>query len=328
MNVTVLGAGGWGLALALLLNDNRNDVTIWCFDEKEKEEILLHRENKRCFPGVKIPIEIYITSDMSEALAEAKIVVVAVPSFAVRSTAQNIAAYLLEDAVVVNVAKGLEPDTLRRFSEVIAEEIANDVVVLSGPSHAEEVARHMPTAVVVSSTNLEAARVVQVVFTAPYFRVYLNEDIVGVELGGALKNIIALAAGAIEGLGYGDNTKAALMTRGIAEISRLSVAMGAQINTLNGLAGIGDLIVTCTSGHSRNRRAGELIAQGFSLDETIKKVNMVVEGIPATKAAYQLSKKCGVEMPITEAIYRSLFEDASVRKEIKKLMCRDSKMEE
>ncbi|WP_305768261.1 NAD(P)H-dependent glycerol-3-phosphate dehydrogenase [Candidatus Epulonipiscium viviparus] len=328
MNVTVLGAGGWGLALALLLNDNRNDVTIWCFDEKEKEEILLHRENKRCFPGVKIPIEIYITSDMSEALAEAKIVVVAVPSFAVRSTAQNIAAYLLEDAVVVNVAKGLEPDTLRRFSEVIAEEIANDVVVLSGPSHAEEVARHMPTAVVVSSTNLEAARVVQVVFTAPYFRVYLNEDIVGVELGGALKNIIALAAGAIEGLGYGDNTKAALMTRGIAEISRLSVAMGAQINTLNGLAGIGDLIVTCTSGHSRNRRAGELIAQGFSLDETIKKVNMVVEGIPATKAAYQLSKKCGVEMPITEAIYRSLFEDASVRKEIKKLMCRDAKMEE
>ncbi|ONI44186.1 glycerol-3-phosphate dehydrogenase [Candidatus Epulonipiscioides gigas] len=328
MKIAVLGTGSWGLALGLLLNENKNQVTMWSFDEKEKDEILLHRENRRCFPNIKIPLEIFITSDIQKALEDAQVVVLAVPSFAVRQTAKNIKPYLEKDTIVVNVSKGLEATSLLTLSQVIVEELSNDVVVLSGPSHAEEVARHMPTAVTVSSLNLEAAQKIQTLFTSSYFRVYINEDIIGVELGGALKNIIALATGAIEGLGYGDNTKAALMTRGISEISRLGMAMGAKIRTLNGLSGIGDLIVTCTSGHSRNRRAGELIAQGYSLDETIKKVNMVVEGIPATKAAYKLSKKYQIEMPITEAIYRSLFENASVKDEITKLMMRDVKMEE
>ncbi|OON94304.1 MAG: glycerol-3-phosphate dehydrogenase [Candidatus Epulonipiscioides saccharophilum] len=328
MNVTVLGAGGWGLALALLLNENRHDITIWCFDEKEKDDILSHRENKRCFPGIKIPIEIYITSNLEEALSDSKVVVMAVPSFAIRSTAQKMAPFLNSDTIVVNVAKGLEAESLLRLSEVIGSELPNPVVVLSGPSHAEEVARHMPTTVVVSSLNLDSATLIQDIFTTPYFRLYINEDIIGVELGGALKNIIALAAGAIEGLGYGDNTKAALITRGVAEISRLATALGASISTLHGLSGMGDLIVTCTSGHSRNRRAGELIAKGYTLDETIQKVNMVVEGIPATQAAYRLSRLYNIEMPITEAIYRSLFEDSSVRKEIKKLMRRTAKFEE
>ncbi len=326
MNITVLGAGSWGIALALLLNENGHNVTIWCYDEKERDEILTYRENKRCFKDVKIPIEINITSEIS--LKDSKVIVMAVPSVAIRQTARSVLQYMDKDAVVVNVAKGIEQDTGLRLSEVIQSEVENDVVVLSGPSHAEEVVRHMPTAVTVASVNMEAAEKIQQIFTSSYFRVYTTDDIIGVEIGAALKNVIALAAGAIEGLGYGDNTKAALMTRGIAEISRLGVAMGGNIITLQGLAGIGDLIVTCTSKHSRNRMAGELIAKGYTTQEAVNKINMIVEGIPATKIAYQLKEKYNIDMPITTAIYQSLFNNKPVRESINELMLRDTKAEQ
>ncbi len=326
--ITILGVGGWGLALGLLLNEKNNDVSMWSYSEKETEQLLLHQENKRCLPGVKIPLEMKITSSLKDALDDADIVVFAIPSKAIRQTAKSIKPFLKENAIVVNVSKGLEETSLLRLSEVINQELDNDVVVLSGPSHAEEVVRHSPTIVAVASMNFEAAKEIAEVFSTPYFRVYTNDDIIGVELGGALKNVIALAAGAIEGLGFGDNTKAALITRGIAEISRLGVAMGGKISTLNGLSGVGDLIGTCTSGHSRNRRAGELIAQGYTLEQAIEKVNMVVEGIPATCAAYQLKDKHGIEMPITEAIYQTLYEGREVKDAITELMLRERKTED
>ncbi|OOB77553.1 MAG: glycerol-3-phosphate dehydrogenase [Epulopiscium sp. Nuni2H_MBin001] len=326
--ITILGAGGWGLALGLLLNEKDCEVTVWSYSEKETQQILMYQENKRCLPGIKIPLEMKITSCMEEALEEAEIVVFAIPSKAIRQMAKSIKPYISEEAIIVNVSKGIEETTLLRLSEVISQELNNSVVVLSGPSHAEEVVRHSPTSVVVASTNDSATQEIAEVFSTPYFRVYTNDDVIGVELGGALKNVIALAAGAIEGLGFGDNTKAALITRGIAEISRLGVAMGGKISTLNGLSGVGDLIGTCTSGHSRNRRAGELIALGYTLDDTISRVNMVVEGIPATRAAYQLKDKYDIEMPITEAIYQALFEDRNVKDAITDLMLRARKTED
>ena len=327
MKIAVLGAGGWGLALGLLLDDKGNDVTFWCYEKTEEEEILRYRENKRCLPGIKIPVEVKFTCSMEEALRNAEVVVMAVPSKATRSTSKMISSYIGENAIIVSVAKGIEIDTLKRLDEVINDEVSNPVVILSGPSHAEEVARHMPTTVVVSSTNMEAANKIQEVFMNEYLRVYTNDDVIGVALGGALKNIIALAAGFVEGVGYGDNTKAALITRGIAEISRLGVAMGGNIETFLGLTGIGDLVVTCTSGHSRNRRAGELMGQGYSVEEATKKVNMVVEGIPATKAGYELMKKYNVDMPILTAIYEVLFEGQPVNDTVNKLMIRDKKAE-
>ncbi|OON98802.1 MAG: glycerol-3-phosphate dehydrogenase [Epulopiscium sp. Nele67-Bin004] len=326
--ISVLGAGSWGLALGLLLNEKDNKVTFWCHTESEADDLSLHRENRVCLPGKKIPPDIEITSNIEEAVKDKDIIVFAVPSKAIRSTTQLIKPYVEKNTIIVNVSKGIEEETLLRLSEVINTEVDNDVVVLSGPSHAEEVARHVPTTVTVSGKNMDAALKIQDTFMTKYFRVYTTEDTVGVELGGALKNVIALAAGAAEGLGYGDNTKAALITRGIAEMSRLGVAMGGSMATLGGLSGIGDLIVTCTSGHSRNRRAGELIAQGNTLDETLKKINMVVEGVPATRAAYALKKKYDIDMPITEAVYKSLFENEPVRESITALMLRDKKTEE
>lgn len=326
--VAIIGAGSWGLALGLLLNEKDNEVTVWCYEEKEKEAILSSRENKRCLPGIKIPLEIMFTTSMEEALRGKDIVVIAVPSKVIRQTVKAMAPYLEKDAVIVNVSKGIEDQTYLTLSEVIASEVANKVVVLSGPSHAEEVARHLPTTVVVSSQDMEAAEMIQDVFMTQYFRVYTNPDVLGVEIGGALKNVIALAAGVVEGMGFGDNTKAALITRGIAEISRLGVAMGADSNTFSGLTGIGDLIVTCTSGHSRNRRAGELIGQGYTLEEAIKKVNMVVEGVPTTKGAYELMKKYDVDMPILDAIHQGLFEEKPITEAVKNLMNRDKKMED
>ncbi|MBU3805203.1 MAG: NAD(P)H-dependent glycerol-3-phosphate dehydrogenase [Candidatus Cellulosilyticum pullistercoris] len=325
--IAVIGAGGWGLALGLLLNEKKHQVTFWCYDEKEKNDILQHRENKRCLPGIKIPLEISFTNDMKEALQKADIAIMAVPSKAIRSTAQLMKEAIEPQTIVVNVSKGIEEHTLLCLADVINEEITNPVVVLSGPSHAEEVARHIPTTVVVSSTDMVKACEVQELFMNEYFRVYTNDDLIGVELGGALKNVIALAAGIVEGMGYGDNTKAALITRGIAEMSRLGVEMGGKMETFAGLTGIGDLVVTCTSGHSRNRRAGELVGQGFSIEEAMKQVNMVVEGVPTTKAAYALMKKYNVEMPILTAINGVLFEGKPVKETIYSLMMRDKKDE-
>lgn len=325
--ISIIGAGSWGLALGLLLNEKGNDITLWCYQEQEKDNILMHRENKRCLPGIKIPLEMSVTSSMKEAVEGKNILVIAVPSNAIRATMRQIKTHIEADTIIVNVSKGIEENTLLRLSQVISSEVENKTVILSGPSHAEEVARHIPTTVVVSSTCMEAATLIQDVFMTDYFRVYTNPDIIGVELGGALKNVIAIAAGAIEGMGRGDNTKAALMTRGIAEMSRLGVAMGGDVNTFSGLSGIGDLIVTCTSGHSRNRRAGELIGQGYSLEQAIKKVNMVVEGVPTTKGAYDLMKEYNIEMPIITAIYKTLFENKPVHETIRDLMIRDKKME-
>lgn len=325
--ITVIGAGGWGLALGLMLNEKRNEVTFWCYDPKEEEDILQHRENKRCLPGIKIPLEIRFTCDMQEALGEADIAIIAVPSKAIRSTAIQMKPYLQEKTILVNVSKGIEEETLLRLSQVITEETGKYPVVLSGPSHAEEVARHIPTAVVVSSVCMKDAKIVQDLLMNEYFRVYTNEDIIGIELGGALKNVIALAAGIVEGMGYGDNTTAALITRGIAEMTRLGSEMGGHATTFAGLTGIGDLVVTCTSGHSRNRRAGELVGQGFTIDEAMKQVNMVVEGVPTTKAGYALMQKYHVDMPILSAIYACLFEGKPVQETVNALMLRNKKDE-
>lgn len=325
--IAVIGAGGWGLALGLLLNEKKHQVTFWCYSEKEKNDILQHRENKRCLPSIKIPLEIAFTSDMAEALQGADVAIMAVPSKAIRSTAQIMKKAIEPETVIVNVSKGIEESTLLCLAEVIHDELSNPVVVLSGPSHAEEVARHIPTTVVVSSTDMMKAYEVQELFMNEYFRVYTNDDLIGVELGGALKNVIALAAGIVEGMGYGDNTKAALITRGIAEMARLGTEMGGKMETFAGLAGIGDLVVTCTSGHSRNRRAGELVGQGFTIEEAMKQVNMVVEGVPTTKAAYALMKKYKVEMPILTAINEVLFEGKPVKETIYSLMMRDKKDE-
>lgn len=325
--IAVIGAGGWGLALGLLLYEKKNEVIFWCYDENEKETILEHRENKRCLPGIKIPVEIQLTCEMKEALQGADVVIMAVPSKAIRSTAKRMKGDIEEKTVVVNVSKGIEDGSLLCLAEVIEEELNRPVVVLSGPSHAEEVARHIPTAVTVSSKQMCEAEAIQELFMNQYFRVYTNDDLMGVQLGGALKNVIALAAGIVEGMGYGDNTKAALITRGIAEMTRLGVAMGGKQATFSGLTGIGDLVVTCTSGHSRNRRAGELVGQGLAIQEAMERVNMVVEGVPTTKAAYELMKKYKVEMPILEAIYKVLFEKQPVKETIDGLMMRDRKHE-
>ncbi len=326
-NIAVIGAGGWGLALGLLLNEKGNNLTIWCYNEIEKNSILQHRENKRCLPGIKIPLEISFTTSMREALSDQEIVIIAVPSKAIRATVNLMKDNIEANTVVVNVSKGIEEGSLLRLSEVIEEILPNKVVVLSGPSHAEEVARHIPTTVVVSATDMSVAEKIQDILMTKYFRVYTNDDVVGIELGGALKNVIALAAGVIEGIGYGDNTKAALITRGIAEITRLGVAMGGNPATFAGLTGIGDLIVTCTSGHSRNRRAGELLGRGYTVSEALEKVNMVVEGVPTTKAGHELMLKYQVEMPILNAIYETLFESRSVNESISDLMQRDKKSE-
>lgn len=325
--IAVIGAGGWGLALGLLLHENGHEVMFWCYEEKEKDHILKYRENKRCLPGIKIPVEIQFTCQMEEVLEDADIAILAVPSKATRLTARKMKDFLESQTIVVNVSKGIEESSLLCLADVIEEEIHKPVVILSGPSHAEEVARHIPTTVTVSSKDMNEALIIQELFMSPYFRVYTNDDLIGVELGGALKNVIALAAGIVDGMGYGDNTKAALMTRGMTEIIRLGVAMGGQEMTFSGLAGIGDLIVTCMSSHSRNRRAGELIGQGLSVDEAMERVNMVVEGVPTVRAAHALKEKYDVEMPIIEATYSVLFEGQPVKETIDRLMMRDKKDE-
>lgn len=326
--ITILGAGSWGTALYLLLQDNGYQVRLWTWQSEHAAEVLAEQENKQFLPGVALPADVEISSDMALALSGAEVVVFAVPSHVVRSVARQAAPFIPQGAIIVNVAKGFEKDTLLRLSQVLAEELpSHDIVVLSGPSHAEEVAKKLPTTVVVSSLAMEAAKEIQTVFMSDYFRVYTNDDVIGVELGGALKNIIALGAGVVDGLGLGDNTKAALMTRGLAEMARLGEAMGAKVFTFAGLTGIGDLIVTCGSMHSRNRRAGILLGQGHSLDETLKEVGMVVEGVNAVANVHMLRQKYDVSMPISEMIYRVLFAGMDAKEAILTLMTRDKASE-
>ena len=323
MNVLVLGAGGWGIGLALVASRNKHKVTLWSFDQEELEDLRLHNQNRSRLPGVFLPIGMELTGDMAAAEG-ADMIVMAVPSFAIRSTAKALAPHLVPGTLVVNAGKGLEDDSLQRFSQVLEEELPTArIAVLSGPSHAEEVARKAPTTVTVSATDMEVARQVQQALNQPYFRIYLNADLIGVELGGALKNVIALCAGIVDGLGMGDNTKAALMTRGLAEIARLGKAMGGHKSTFAGLSGMGDLMVTCGSMHSRNLRAGVLIGRGESVEEAIRRVG-TVEGYLASRAAYKLAQSYGVEMPIVEQCYRVCYEGLDPRQGVSELISRPS----
>ena len=325
MKAFVLGTGGWGIALAMLLHENGHEVTAWTFFEEECALLRRERANEKLLAGVKIPEGIEITTDMSGA-AQAEIVVMAVPSFAVASTAETLAGILPAGTVVVNVAKGLDAKHgYCRFSESISRALGgnNPVVALTGPTHAEEVARGVPTAIVAASESRAAAELTQQAFmNEGFFRVYTSSDIVGCELGGAFKNIIALGAGIADGLGLGDNAKAAFMTRGLTEIARLGVQLGAKQETFAGLSGVGDLIVTCCSMHSRNRRAGILIGKGATAEQAMKEVGAVVEGYYATEAGYHLAQKQGVSMPITEAMYAVLYKDMPAKDAIKMLLGR------
>lgn len=326
--ISVLGAGSWGTALSLLLYNNGHEVTLWSALEHEVEMLREKREHTSKLPGVILPAEMEITTDLEKSLKEPDVAVLAVPSPFTRSTAHQMAPFVRENQKIVNVAKGVEEKTLMTLSEIIEEEIPNaDVCVLSGPSHAEEVGKGIPTTCVVSSRTRETAEYLQGIFMSPVFRVYTTPDILGVELGGALKNVIALAAGTADGLGYGDNTKAALITRGIAEIARLGVKMGAKAETFYGLSGIGDLIVTCASVHSRNRRAGFLMGQGRTMEEAMKEVEMVVEGVYSAKAAKGLAEKYEVEMPIITEVNKVLFEGKAASEAVMDLMLRDKKVE-
>lgn len=326
--VCVLGAGSWGTALSIVLANNGHDVTVWSIDPEEVLMLKDYREQRDKLPGVMVPSVIEFTTDMEMAVSSAEVIVCAVPSPFVRSTMKSAAPYVTEGAVIVDVAKGIEDGTYKTMTEIIEEECPKAcVAILSGPSHAEEVGRKIPTTVVAGAKCKKVAELVQDVFMNEVFRVYTSPDVIGIELGGSLKNVIALAAGAIDGLGMGDNTKAALMTRGITEISRLVVAMGGHIETVAGLSGIGDLIVTCTSKHSRNRNAGFLLGQGKTYQEAMDEVKMVVEGVYSAKAALALGQKYGVSMPIVEAVNAVLFDGADVKEATKQLLMRDRTME-
>lgn len=327
-NVGVMGAGSWGTALALLLHSNGHQVTVWSINEDEVEMLSKEREHKTKLPGVKIPEDMVFTSDMEKAIKEKDFLVLAVPSAFTRGTARNMKPFVKEGQIIVDVAKGIEEDTLMTLSQQIEEEIPQaDVAVLSGPSHAEEVGRGLPTTVVIGAKTEETARYLQEMFMNHVFRVYISPDMLGMELGGALKNVIALAAGIADGMGYGDNTKAALITRGIAEIARLGVKMGGALESFTGLTGIGDLIVTCASVHSRNRKAGYLMGQGKTMEEAMAEVKMVVEGVYSAKAAAKLGKKYGVALPIVDKVNEVLFEGKDPKEAVDELMLRDSKAE-
>lgn len=326
--ISVLGSGSWGLALALLLHNNGHEVLLWSARPENARKLREKRENPDRLPGVRLPDEIDVLTDLERALKDVDVTVLAVASPYIRSNAHKMASFVCRDQKIVNVAKGIEEKTLKTLSEVIEEEIPQgNVAVLSGPSHAEEVGRGLPTTCVISAHTQETAEYLQSIFMSPVFRVYTTPDILGVELGGALKNVIALAAGTADGLGYGDNTKAALITRGITEIGRLGKKMGAQMETFYGLSGIGDLIVTCASKHSRNRKAGYLIGQGYTMEEAMKEVQMVVEGVYSARAARELAEKYEVEMPIITEVNRVLFEGKSAAEAVMDLMLRDKKVE-
>ena len=327
-DVSVIGAGSWGIALALVLAKNGNKVTVWSIVKEEIDMLNEKREHVDKLPGVPLPEDMVFTTDLEEAIKGKEVLVLAVPSVFTRSTANKMKDFVKEGQIIVNVAKGIEESTLMTLSEIIEEEIPQaDVAVLSGPSHAEEVGRGIPTTIVVGAKTEETAIYLQNLFMNDVFRVYTSSDIMGMELGGSLKNVVALAAGIADGLGYGDNTKAALITRGIAEIARLGVAMGGKVESFNGLTGIGDLIVTCASVHSRNRKAGVLIGQGKTMDEAMKEVKMVVEGVYSAKAAMLLAQKHNVSMPIIEQVNLVLFENKSADEAVKDLMFRDKRVE-
>nr|WP_294492119.1 NAD(P)H-dependent glycerol-3-phosphate dehydrogenase [uncultured Mediterraneibacter sp.] len=327
-NVGVLGAGSWGTALSALLSDNGHQVSIWSIDENEVKMLNEKREHELKLPGVKLSDNIVITGNLEQAVRGKDFLVLAVPSPFTRGTARNMKPYVSEGQIIVDVAKGIEESTLMTLSEQIGQELPQaDVAVLSGPSHAEEVGRRLPTTCVVGAKSKKTAEYLQAAFNSKVFRVYTSPDILGIELGGSLKNVIALAAGIADGLGYGDNTKAALITRGIAEIARLGVKMGGKIETFSGLTGIGDLIVTCASVHSRNRRAGYLIGQGMSMQEAMDEVRMVVEGVYSAKAAAKLAKKHHVSMPIVDEVNAVLFAGKSPAEAVDDLMMRESRSE-
>lgn len=326
--VGVLGAGSWGTALSLLLYNNGHEITVWSIDKKEVEMLQTEREHKSKLPGVKLPQNICITNDLQKGMEDKDFLVLAVPSIFTRSTAKSMKQYIKPGQIVVNVAKGIEEDTLMTLSEQLEEELPEaDIAVLSGPSHAEEVGKCLPTMCVVGAKTRKTAEYLQHAFMNAYFRVYVSPDILGIEIGGSLKNVIALAAGIADGLGYGDNTKAALITRGIAEIARLGVKMGGKSETFYGLTGIGDLIVTCASTHSRNRRAGYLMGQGMTMKEAMDEVQMVVEGVYSAKAGLALAQKYNESMPIIEQINRVLFDDKDPAEAVKELMLRDARCE-
>ncbi|MDE7242738.1 MAG: NAD(P)H-dependent glycerol-3-phosphate dehydrogenase [Oscillospiraceae bacterium] len=327
MKTTVLGGGGWGTALALLLLDNGHDVTLWTHREEQAVQLREQRENP-LLKGVALPDALQITGSL-EAAGESELTVMAVPSFAVRETARRAAPLLNPDTIIVSVAKGIEKDTALCLSQIIAQETdgKNRIVVLSGPSHAEEVGRRVPTGCVAASRDLTAAQAVQDAFMNSHFRVYTNSDIIGVELGAALKNVLALCCGISDGMGLGDNTKALLMTRGMTEMARLGLAMGGRKETFAGLSGMGDLIVTCTSMHSRNRRCGILIGQGKPVQEAIAETGAVVEGYFAAYSAHQLAEKAHVEMPVCQSAYEVLYEGQPVTSVVERLMNRGKKHE-
>jgi glycerol-3-phosphate dehydrogenase (NAD(P)+) len=328
-NIAILGGGSWGTAVSKLLSENGHKVKMWFRNEEKAQVVKKTRENKHYLPNIKIPEDVVITSDIKDAAQNAEIIVLAVPTQEVRKLITANLDIFNSGAILVNLSKGLEKDTLYRISQVCEDVLPrNKFVALSGPSHAEEVALEMPTTVVAASLDEETAKLVQDVFMSDYFRVYTNTDIIGVELGGALKNVIALAVGISNGLGFGDNTKAALINRGIHEISRLAEKMGADRLTFLGLSGIGDLVVTCTSVHSRNRKAGILIGKGYTKEEAVEEVGMVVEGIITTHAAYQLAKKASVEMPIVNELYAVLYLDHKAEDTVDILMKRNKKHEQ
>lgn len=327
-DISILGAGGWGIAIGVLLNNNGHKVTMWSAVDREVTMLSEKRENEISLPGITISEDIQITGDLNVAVENKDIIILAVASSYIRSTAKRLNGLVKEGQIIVNVAKGIEDDTLMTLTDIIKQEVPHsDVAVLSGPSHAEEVGRGLPTTCVVGAESRETAVYLQNIFASPVFRVYISPDILGIELGGALKNVIALAAGIADGLGYGDNTKAALITRGITEIARLGIAMGAKPLTLYGLSGIGDLIVTCASMHSRNRRAGILMGKGYTMEEATKEVNMVVEGVYSAKAAVKLAEKYQVSMPIIETVNQILFDGLSAKDAVGELMLRDKTIE-
>lgn len=327
-DVAIIGAGSWGIALAKVLHTNGNKVTVWSIVEDEITMLKEKHEHIQKLPGVKLPEDMEFTTDLESAVSGKAYLILAVPSVFTRSTAKSMAPFVKEGQIIVCVAKGIEEETLMPLTDIVEQEIPQaEVAVMCGPSHAEEVGIGLPTTVVAGAKKRAVAEGIQDIFMNNVFRVYTSPDVLGMELGGSLKNVIALAAGMADGLGYGDNTKAALITRGMFEMNKLAVTMGAKQETLNGLTGIGDLIVTCESKHSRNRKAGMLIGQGYTMQQAMDEVKMVVEGVYSAKAAIVLAKKYGVDMPIIEEVNKVLFEDKPAKEAVNDLMLRDKKME-
>ena len=327
-DVAIIGAGSWGIALAKVLHTNGNKVTVWSIVEDEITMLKEKHEHVQKLPGVKLPEVMEFTTDLESAVSGKAYLILAVPSVFTRSTAKSMAPFVKEGQIIVCVAKGIEEETLMPLTDIVEQEIPQaEVAVMCGPSHAEEVGIGLPTAVVAGAKKRAVAEGIQDIFMNNVFRVYTSPDVLGMELGGSLKNVIALAAGMADGLGYGDNTKAALITRGMFEMNKLAVTMGAKQETLNGLTGIGDLIVTCESKHSRNRKAGMLIGQGYTMQQAMDEVKMVVEGVYSAKAAIALAKEYGVDMPIIEEVNKVLFEDKPAKEAVNDLMLRDKKME-